>query len=279
LFNILNFEELSKIPSILRLLCESPILPVCGIRYKFGLSTGPVYLEFTKAGQIADSEVSVVSLTQLTANMMVAAWEAIILERKVLVTSSSPALIPYCCEFLRHLVLPLPLVNTFVPLLPESLISTIEAPFPYLVGADAEYLKRNQVDVSDTVVVDLDASTVNEPKSVSYQNNAPNFLKAQLISEIKNILRSSIVDWVSNISSFSNTSSSSSSIDDYPTSLAAMTKKATDIQSCFSRTNLELMTARACNTRALFRHPKGADFIHSKYKSTQANAGMVSFFK
>ncbi|KAJ1432492.1 hypothetical protein B484DRAFT_327313, partial [Ochromonadaceae sp. CCMP2298] len=66
--------------------------------------------------------------------MLVKAWEALVLERKVLVMSSVSSVIPAVCEFLRRMVSPLNIINTYVPLLSLQLIETVEAPTPYLLG-------------------------------------------------------------------------------------------------------------------------------------------------
>jgi hypothetical protein len=64
--------------------------------------------------------------------MLVSAWEALISERKVLVVSTNTAIIPYCCEFLHRLVLPL-IIVFIAPILPKESLTAIEAPFPCLV--------------------------------------------------------------------------------------------------------------------------------------------------
>ena len=82
----------------------------------------------------------------------------------MLVVSTTRAIIAPCCDFLRRLVLPLNVVNTYVPLLPPQLINAIEAPFPYLIGADtAAVLESDALDLTHIVVVDLDKRRTRVP--------------------------------------------------------------------------------------------------------------------
>jgi len=46
-------------------------------------------------------------------------------------------------------------IITYVPLLPPDLIFTIEAPFPYLLGANSNVVKENDVDTSWSLIIDL----------------------------------------------------------------------------------------------------------------------------
>ena len=258
LFELLQYEESSNIYQILSTVCNFPILPVCGLIYKLPLSKGIASLKFSLTEQIEDIDVALSSISLLNANMMVLVWEALLLERKVVVVSTTCSLVSLCCEFLRKLVLPFPLVNTFVPLLPESLLNTIEAPFPYLVGADSEILRRSQVDTSDSVVVDLDSCCVYEPKNGNPQCGASAALKNRMISEITDILRSPIQEWVTRSSRCTN------DVPPYPLSPRALLTCVTNIQQAFIRVNLSLMSARTCHIRAFFRHPQAMEMLSTK---------------
>lgn len=155
LFELLQFEPVDDIPHILSILCTFPIVPAAGVAYNIHLSRGIARLQFTSCEQVEDIPLDMVVLSVMTPHMLVRAWEAIILERKVVVISSIDSLISACCEYIRRLALPLAVVNTFVPLLPPELIHTVEAPFPYLVGANSITLRENITDMSEIVVIDL----------------------------------------------------------------------------------------------------------------------------
>eukprot|EP01041_Mallomonas_annulata_P010490 gene10490-21883_t len=281
LFALLETELPSNVPTILHMLCEIPILPSCGIRYKIKFSKGSAILDFTSSEQTNERDVAMVALTLLNANMMVAGWEAILLERKVLIKSSSTAVISAICEFFRRIVLPLPFVNVFIPLLPEVLLSTIEAPFPYLVGAESETLRNAQVDLSDTVIIDVDGCCVIDPRgnttsttsntnsysSSSLGSSAPLFIKQSLISNINDILIGPLDAWMKRPCNNNNNNNGHDHSYDhnqgysygqgYPLSPEDLSKRNTEIHECFIRTTISLMCARHCSMKAFFRHPYG----------------------
>lgn len=270
ILGLLGDEPAENILSTLLGLCEVPIFPACGLRYDLHFSRGTASLSFSAIEQVDDAEVLAVALQLLNARMLVSAWESIILERKVLVVSSVAAVIAPCCEFLRRLALPLVIVHTYVPFLPEILINTVEAPFPYLVGADLETLRQNPVDLSETVVIDLDARSVILPRKTNgiseNGGRAPPMMMRQLHHEVSNILLNHIS------SSFSRACSNSSmdhgsSVRHVPRSSegaagteASICRAATLILQVFVRQNLALIGARNCSIRAFLRRPKAPMF-------------------
>ena len=155
LFDLLELEKPENVLPILNVLCELPIVPAAGAKYRLQLSHGSTIVKFNLADQVNDASMDVIILTVMTPLMLVRAWESIIMERKVLVVSSIDSIITACCEFIRRLALPLEVVNTYVPLLPPELINTIEAPFPYLLGANSDVVRDSAVDISETVIIDL----------------------------------------------------------------------------------------------------------------------------
>lgn len=155
LLDSLIHEKVEDILPILWTLCDLPIVPGAGINYCLKLSKGATTIKFSTVDQIEDAEMDAIVLTIMTPLMLVRAWEAVVMERKVLVTSSMSSVIAASCEYIRRLALPLQIVNTYVPLLPVELIHTIEAPFPYLLGANSTAVNEGDVDVSETVIIDL----------------------------------------------------------------------------------------------------------------------------
>jgi hypothetical protein len=120
IFELIGYENEDDIPNILSYLASIPIYPTYGISYEIEFSNGTVDLAFNLAEQVIDIDIDYIATNILNPVMLIKAWESIILERKVLVISSVDSVITPCCEFLRKLVLPLTVVNTFVPLLPTG---------------------------------------------------------------------------------------------------------------------------------------------------------------
>eukprot|EP00392_Amoebophrya_sp_AT5.2_P016148 g16391.t1 len=199
--------------------------------------------------------------------MMVDAWEALILENKVLVVSSVAAVVPYCCEFLRRLVLPLVVINTYVPFLPEELLSAIEAPFPYLLGAETNAVYDNHIDLSDTFVVDLDAHMVRPPRNgVQGCSPAPLNIKKRVMAEINDILIQPLAMWLCRPVDPPNPCKPVPSYEGprHPHSQDLQADATTAVLKCFIKLNLSLFGARHCDVRAFYRRcersfaPKGA---------------------
>ena len=276
---ILSNEFPGSIRALLLTLCETPILPACGLSYSLRFSTGSLNLDFNTSEQIIDGDINMVPLSILSPEIILAAWESILLERKVLLTSDHSSIISPCCEFLRRLILPLNLVNTFVPLLPRQLIGAIEAPFPYLYGAVTSHILDCDIDVSNIVWIDLDNRTVSMP-AVSDENpdvTAPTSLRVTLMKDINDIIMKPVANWmqrscrvvkqsdVSNANQiptpnenpdvFKSDDESPSLTGQYaaPHSEESFNWQADQIIQLFVRTNLSLLTARDCTVRAFYR--------------------------
>ena len=210
IFNILENEskDSSLLPLVLLSLCEMPVVPCSNIEYELRFPHGSqATLKFSEIDKPYDSDLSSIPLSIFSPQMIVDSWEALIMERKVLVISSDRNVVPICTEFINSLTSPLPLVCTYVPLLPSELINAIEAPFPYLLGAHKDEV-TSEIDLSDTVVVDLDLRQVIIPSghaelqtpqftfdgdlSFPEYQGAPLLFKQNLTSRVNTIIMESL---------------------------------------------------------------------------------------
>lgn len=263
LFYLLQSELHQNIPQILLNFCETPVLPVANCEYVFRLSSGCTTLRFSKVEQVEDIDVSLTGLTLLSPSMMVSAWEAILMERKLLVVSTNSVIIPACCEFLRRTVLPLSVINTYVPLLPEQLMGTIEAPFPYVLGANSNLLRASDIDTSETLILDLDSRSIVQPEKKENIVEAPKELRERLLRTLNDILLGSLTRWIQRAvpggdeMRVSGGSATVDAISDTcnPLSAASVHSRATEVFNLFMQTNLSLLTARRCNITGFFRNP------------------------
>ena len=150
-------------------------------------------------------------------------------------------------EFLRRMVSPLVIVNTYVPLLPLQLIDAVDAPFPYLLGTNTRLLKENILDLSDTVVVDLDTRIVipRVNKSTRPDNFASVNLMAKLTQEVSDILLLPLGDWFHRPTDRPAAAS--------PFSEAAYITRAARVLQVFKRATLDLICARNCSVKAFWR--------------------------
>lgn len=273
LFHLLIDENYRTISPVLNTLCEFPIVSCANMEYNIHLQGGSLLLTFNSLGLVNDDDMNMIALRMLTPQVMVDCWEALILENKVLVVSRMAAVVPYCCEFLRRLVLPLVVINTYVPFLPEELLNAIEAPFPYLLGAETDMVYNNRIDLSDTYVVDLDAREVRPPQKTAGLGAAPSNIKKKVISEINAILMEPLASWVcrpvdppeeASSCRFNGSTivykheeakydaeGSGGAI--HPHSQGLQASSTTAVLKCFIRLNLSLFGARHCDVRAFYR--------------------------
>jgi hypothetical protein len=291
IFNLIAPEPKETISSILLTLCEYPIISVPSLSYDIRFYSGTLTLQFDQLGLVKDEDMNLIVSRILTPQMLFDSWEALILENKVLVISSVSAIIPYCCEFLRRLVVPLVVVNTYVPLLTEELLNTIEAPFPYLVGAQSDHVYAHGVDISDTYVVDLDQRRVIPPTAPGNPAKLPNSVKAQVIQEINVIRNFPLGQYVQRpadhkFSIFLNLSvgycSSSPALQPQ-----MMANEEDSIRDCFVRLNLSLFGARYCDIRAFYRRcdriyalegrPAASGFSLPKFQGTDGRNASTGF--
>jgi len=258
IFELLGHEAVDKIPPILLTLTELPVYPGSGLEYEIAFTHGTASVKFSYLELVEDIDMDYVVLNVMTPAMLVAAWEAIVLERKVIVISNTNDIIIPCCEFLRRLVAPLTIVNTYVPLLPLQLIDTVDdtvdAPFPYLLGANTDLLKRNIRDLSDTVVVDLDMRTVLPRVSKNGKPEiAPSInLTARLLKYVNDIMLGPSSQWFNRATTCSGAAVCS------PFSELSYTTRSNRIQEIFKRANLELIGARTCSVKAFWRRKQEA---------------------
>lgn len=257
IFDLLEFEKKDTLPLVLLTLCELPILPAAGMQYDIELTKGTASLNFSPIEQPEDDDIDLIVMSVMNPRMLVLAWESVILERKVVVVSETDSIITACCEFLRRMALPLVVINTYVPLLPLPLINTVEAPFPYLVGANTNMLRENQVDLSDTVIIDLDRQNVVMPKHLASTpaSNAPPNLKAKLVREINSINFQPLGAW------FQRSTNNKDGWDqarlrnhfDSSKGSKSLVSRATQVLQLFVRTNISLLCSRTCTIKAFSR--------------------------
>jgi hypothetical protein len=274
-------EPASSIPQILLNLCETPVLPAANTQYEFVLPSGSAVLSFSSVEQVDDLDVNLIATTLLSPSMIVAAWEAILMERKLLVTSANSGVIPACCEFLRRAVAPFSIINTYVPLLPEQLLGTIEAPFPYLLGANSVLVKNCFIDTSEVLILDLDNRCIVEPQKKETLERAPAELREQLVGELNAILMGSLARYSERTQPTApNGPYAVIHAMDYPFSEHAINARATAMLSVLIRTSLSLLTARCCRVRGFFYHQpsfeKGKKTMNTGFmKSNEVSYGCL----
>ncbi|KAI9849234.1 MAG: hypothetical protein M1837_004693 [Sclerophora amabilis] len=86
-------------------------------------------------------------------------------ESRIILLSSHTAMLHLASKALVSLLYPLPWSGIFIPVLPARLLSTIEAPCPYIVGIERRYDKI-ELPEDDFVFVDLDQDEIQSTGNV-----------------------------------------------------------------------------------------------------------------
>ena len=115
-----------------------------------------------RAGDLTEAVVPLASLVySLSPPVLAALFASLLMERRVILTSASFAMLATAVHAAAALIRPFHWHNLFLPLLPAALLEALCSPTPFLVGLPASL--REEVDwpgMEDVVVVDLDASTI-----------------------------------------------------------------------------------------------------------------------
>ncbi len=101
------------------------------------------------------------TIEALPPSLLVEVFKCAVLERKILLTSSSYTLLTAAGATLKRLIRPLSWQHVCIPVLPRQMLETLECPTPFIIGLHKSYaFRRDFPFVLDLVVVDLDRGTV-----------------------------------------------------------------------------------------------------------------------
>lgn len=258
-FNLIKSEEI--LPNIYAL-CELPIVPIPNFRYDFELSPNKIHsIQFNKLEHVLNRDMTRVILNFFTPYMIVKAWEALILERRVLVCSNNVDVLMPACEFLSKLITPFDFNGIYIPVLPESGLEILEAPGKFLIGAKTQLIQNFQTILSGILVIDLDQRIIIHTPTTPddpYLSAPPSLLK-KLFHEISDIKDSSISQW------YSRPTDEFDYHEKLPQEYPPDQYYGSDTQSdlladiyenilrIFNRTNLTILSAQYCILKAFFR--------------------------
>jgi hypothetical protein len=95
----------------------------------------------------------------LTIPNIILLFEYALSESRVIFLSSHTAMLHLACSALTSLLFPLQWTGIIIPVLPARLLTTLEAPCPYIAGVERRYEKLELPD-DDFCLVDLDENTI-----------------------------------------------------------------------------------------------------------------------
>lgn len=95
----------------------------------------------------------------LTVPNVITLFEYALSESRVILLSSHTAMLHLACSALTSLLYPLQWTGILIPVLPSRLLTTLEAPCPYIAGVERRFEKLELPD-DDFCLVDLDENTI-----------------------------------------------------------------------------------------------------------------------
>eukprot|EP00981_Chlorochromonas_danica_P010228 scaffold3058_cov165-Ochromonas_danica.AAC.19 len=278
LLDELQFIDVEAILPMIYAFCEMPIFPAPFLRYTFSFThqnsntimiengsyrekhdddhyvscsdIGPpahcLDISFSTLEHVNDLDVDFIVHMILTPLMIVKAWEALVVERRILVVTMNTSLLLPCCEFLRRLAAPMPFAGTFIPVLPLSGYEAVEAPGNFLIGAHTNALREANKDLTGVVIIDLDKQVVNSVNSTTDDPYycAPPFLIAKLVDNVTSIIHEGVFSWYSRTSDQGRPA---------PQTTDLMHKRTAAILSLFLEANTMILSSQFCSIHAFFR--------------------------
>lgn len=90
----------------------------------------------------------------------VALFAALLLERRVVLVSASMRTLSRCVFAAQGALWPFAWQHVCIPILPAAILDYLQAPMPFLIGAQHHHYVRMRALITDAVVADLDTGTV-----------------------------------------------------------------------------------------------------------------------
>jgi hypothetical protein len=250
--NLLSYLENAPtnmaLPTIYSL-CEIPVLPIPFAKYQIELSfTISPIITFGAMQNVEESDFDTIALTIFTPFMMIKAWEAMILDRSILVVSKNLSLLFPCCEFLRKLIYPLPFSGAFVPVLPS--IELLEATGTFLMGVESKLLSSSEMSLAGIVILNLDLRKVihTPPNPEDPYYAAPPFLLQSMLDKVISIQNMNIENWLQRPIHQSNEREPVQS--DFHVSFS---NRSTELLQYFAFVTTCLLSFQLCSSRSFYR--------------------------
>ncbi|KAI8645606.1 AEX-3 domain-containing protein [Parasitella parasitica] len=96
----------------------------------------------------------------LSPHLILAVLETLLAEGKVLFLSQYPGMLSLACESFRYLLFPFYWQFVFIPVLPERLLTCLQAPVPYMIGFQGNMADLEDHAPEDVCIVNLDSNSM-----------------------------------------------------------------------------------------------------------------------
>ncbi|KAI9318757.1 AEX-3 domain-containing protein [Dichotomocladium elegans] len=100
----------------------------------------------------------------LSPHLILTIVETLLSEGKVLFLSQFPGMLSLACETFRYLLFPFYWQFVFIPVIPQKLLTCLQAPIPYIIGYTGTMDEVDEYVSEDTCIVNLDSNTIHQLK-------------------------------------------------------------------------------------------------------------------
>jgi hypothetical protein len=109
-----------------------------------------------------DTNCFLLLFRSLNIKNIIKTWSLLMCEQKIVLCSASISILTPVALALVSLLFPFSWCGIFIPVLPETLIDVLDAPVPFLVGYDADYLRKTPSEhrPEGVIFINLDANTI-----------------------------------------------------------------------------------------------------------------------
>ncbi|CAO0799383.1 unnamed protein product [Mucor circinelloides] len=98
----------------------------------------------------------------LSPHLILAVLETLLAEGKVVFLSKYSGMLSLACESFRYLLFPFYWQFVFIPVLPERLLTCLQAPVPYMIGFQGSMLDLEDHAPEDVCIVNLDSNSMHQ---------------------------------------------------------------------------------------------------------------------
>ncbi|CAO3682152.1 unnamed protein product [Rhizopus stolonifer] len=98
----------------------------------------------------------------LSPHLILGVIETLLAEGKVVFISQYTAMLSLACESFRYLLFPFYWQFVYIPVLPERLLTCLQAPVPYMVGYQGTMAELDEHAPDDVCIVNIDSNTMHQ---------------------------------------------------------------------------------------------------------------------
>ncbi|CAO3621225.1 unnamed protein product [Cunninghamella blakesleeana] len=150
--------------AIENVLFHIPLPPPGRFEIGFTINSKPIYIS-----RPAMNEVPVLKnfslypiFRALSPHLIMAVLETMLAEGKIIFLSEHCSMLSLACESFRYLIFPFYWQFIFIPLLPDKLLTCLQAPVPYMVGFNGNMDEIEEFIPDDALIVNLDINTIHQ---------------------------------------------------------------------------------------------------------------------